>query len=135
VIRPYPKGPEELIDNARDSFLRWTLAETENPSPPRKGSIFEALKTGHYRVEILKVENWGANRCASMEPHASFYLVRFFDPETGHYKLDKTSPEISSGAHQMEQRRDWRRNRTNFVQPTISLGAEWGTVGLVGGTP
>ncbi|HEV2855831.1 MAG TPA: hypothetical protein VHC97_23790 [Thermoanaerobaculia bacterium] len=81
---PYPRTREEIIENFRHAYFdRLFAGKSLETLPERERPIYEALKEGRLRVDVLRIENWDLSRCTGESPSSFYYLLRFFDPSTG----------------------------------------------------
>lgn len=81
---PYPRTREEILENFRYAYFdRLFAGKSLESLPEGERPIYEALKAGRLRVDVLRIENWDLSRCTGESPTPFYYLLRLFDPQTG----------------------------------------------------
>ena len=81
---PFPRTLTEMAANFKYAYFERLFSGVPlEKLPERERTIYKALKENRLRVEAVRVEEWTLSRCSKMVPTPYFFLLRFFDPESG----------------------------------------------------
>jgi len=79
---PYPKNDKEVVANFKYAYFdRLFQGIPLEKLPARELPIYNNLKEGRLRVEVVRLENWEPTRCTETSPSPFFYLLRFYDQQ------------------------------------------------------
>ncbi len=80
VPHPFPRTDAEIVANFKHAYFERLYEGTPwEKLPAKERPMYQALKEGRLRIEIVRVENWTLHRCTSVNPTPYFNLLRFFD--------------------------------------------------------
>lgn len=88
VPHPYPQSPQQVFENFRHALLTRLVQDPDHPEPMHRKTV-EALRSGAFRYEVGRVENWDPTRCGDDHPAPFYHVVRLFDG--GGHELSRTA--------------------------------------------
>lgn len=128
VPRPFPRTPDEVIEDFKYGFQHMWRGVPLASIPPDQARIYRGIEQSSLRFRVERVENWTRSRCSSRHPQEYMFLVYVHDmtsgEQIGRMSLAQSGLVATWIAKPPEGARDHERFLRSTLPPLSSAAAE-----------